>query len=98
MEFGESPEQTLTRELGEELGWKDVAIEGLIHAWTFIVQKSEGDIQYVVLVYACSADDQKIQDCEEYQRHAWVTLQEALCLEMRDGYKDAVRRFVEVGL
>jgi len=48
MEYGETPEMTLLRELKEELGWVSISVSRLFHAKTFIPKSQE---HYLVLFY-----------------------------------------------
>src|SRR6266481_3249169 len=58
VEFGESMEDALKRELLEELGFKKVSIgEDPISAWTFTWQNEVKAIQFILLTYICSTDE-----------------------------------------
>lgn len=93
LEFGEEPEQTLKRELSEELGWKNVTVEKPVSVWTFVSHLPEGNTQYVIVVLACGTDEQTIKDCDEFTEFAWVPFDEVHDLEMRDGYKTTIQTF-----
>lgn len=92
IDFGENPEQTLTREFQEELNIKDLTIRELLHAWTFVVEREDSDRQYVVLVYRCEAPDQPLRRSNEHLEVGWFTPEEIKELKMRDGYKETINR------
>lgn len=73
IQFGESPEETLRREVMEELG-QDVAIGQPLGAWWFF-RKIDGD-QVVCLTYQCTIDNLKLrlpkQQDENIAGYEWV--------------------------
>ena len=91
IDFGETPEQTLVREFSEELGISSVHIGTIINAWTFTVDRDDGERQYVVLVYTCQISDQALVQSDEHIKHEWFTLDDVETLHMREGYKTAIK-------
>lgn len=87
IEFGESPEQALWRELREELEFQEVQIDGIADAWSFNVAKEDNEYQFIVLVFKCSADDTAINISDEHTEYKWLTRDEIMNFEMRDGYR-----------
>jgi 8-oxo-dGTP diphosphatase len=92
IDFGDTPEQTLTREFEEELQVQNVQIGKLLHAWTFVVNREDSDRQYVVLVYTCSAPDQELHRSDEHLEIGWFPIGDIKDLPMREGYKEAISR------
>lgn len=96
IEFNEVPEQALRRELDEELGFKDIIIGSLIHVWSFSSKYQDTETQYVIVVYECSTQQNDIRENDEYKEHKWVPINETFDLNMRDGYKDAIKKYKEL--
>jgi len=97
IDFGETPDVALKRELYEELGFKNVVIGKIINVWTFIVNNIEEiDYQFILVVYECSSKETEIKQSSEHVEYGWVPLDEIDQLEMRDGYKEAVRAYREL--
>lgn len=94
IDFGENPEGTLKRELREELGLNDVRIGKIIDIWTFTSQKENTDYQFIVLVYECLSDEKDIKHSDEHIEYRWMPMSEVETLNMRDGYKTSVRKFL----
>lgn len=87
IEFGESPEQALRRELQEELEFQEVQMDGIVDAWSFSVVKKNNEYQFIVLVFKCSADDTAINIGNEHTGYKWLTHNEIMHFKMRDGYR-----------
>jgi 8-oxo-dGTP pyrophosphatase MutT (NUDIX family) len=93
IEFKEDPEQALGRELDEELGFKQVKIGNPFHAWSFTSKLQDKETQYIIIVYECYTEHYDIRKNDEYKEYRWVPIEEALGLNMREGYKDAIRKY-----
>ncbi len=88
----EQPVDGLTRELREELG-AESEMGRVVH--TFVFVSPNGAAHYVV-VFACTLltpPDQLKMDEYELRGITWVTRNEFEILPMRDGYKEALRKF-----
>jgi 8-oxo-dGTP pyrophosphatase MutT (NUDIX family) len=88
--FGETPEQTLQREISEELGIKESKINGIASAWSFVVSSLESKRQYIVLVYRCEIPSTGLSISNEHLSAKWALEAEIGTLEMRQGYRDAI--------
>lgn len=65
MEYGETPEQSLRRELGEELNGIIVQVNSLIHAQTNIYKDGT---HYLVLFYECQTSyESEPEGCEYFR-------------------------------
>ncbi len=74
LEFGESPEQTLVREIKEEVGL-DIKIEALVPK---IFSETRGGWHGVLISYVCSRKDpsQRIRLNEEASEYDWFKLEQ----------------------
>jgi len=68
LEFGETPEQALTRELMEETGLS-ARIVSMLQTWNFF---RGDDTQIVGITYLCEADSDHVQLSSEHDAFAWV--------------------------
>lgn len=94
VDFGESPEDTLKRELNEELGVEDAVINDLVKSWTFCVQSEGDDYQFIVIVYSADIGNQDIKHSDEHKKYEWVPKDKINSLNMRDGYKESIKQFL----
>ena len=72
MEFGETPEETLSRELLEEVGLKVEIIKPL-DTWSFF---RDENTQIVGITYLCEAVSSEVILSEEHVDFAWVTFED----------------------
>jgi 8-oxo-dGTP diphosphatase len=93
LEFGESPEKALTRELNEELSAHNPKVGKLLDVWTFTVEKTDRKVHYVVLVYEVVLNDAQIIKSDEHVALEWIEKDRVNGLEMRDGYKNTINIF-----
>lgn len=93
IEFGENPADALTRELREELGLANVAVEDIIHAWSFTSTAEDTQYHFIVLVYECRAEIDQIQRSDEHETYGWFSPRELSTLDIRSGYVDAVMQY-----
>ncbi|MBI4092572.1 MAG: NUDIX hydrolase [Candidatus Kerfeldbacteria bacterium] len=91
---GEKPQQTLRRELQEELGWNRVDIKSTVDYWSFAADVRGAARTFLVTVYFCETDEETIKENEEYTEFRWVPVSELENLNMRDGYKNSIKKFL----
>ena len=72
MEFGESPEEALLRELAEETGLS-AKILCPLQTWNFF---REEETQIVGITFLCKAATSKVRLSDEHEAFAWVHLDE----------------------
>lgn len=70
IEPGESPEEAILREIREEVGIEDIAIERL--AYTSLCH---GDEPMLIIAYLCSTQSQAVRLSDEHQAWRWVDKQ-----------------------
>lgn len=92
IDFGEDPRATLKRELTEELGWDDTDVNEPFDSWTFVVEKEDKDVQYIVIIFQCTPSEKEITPCDEYIEVRWVPKEEVLKLNMRQGYINSIKK------
>lgn len=94
IDHGEEPEQALRRELQEELGWSKIDIKNIIDTWNFSSEVDDTKYHFIVLTYACTSDEDKIKENDEYTEYRWIPVDEIDGLNMRDGYKQSIKKFL----
>ncbi len=72
LEFGESPEEALARELLEETGLS-AQIVCPLQTWNFF---REEDTQIVGITFLCKAATNTVRLSEEHEAYAWITRDE----------------------
>ena len=88
LEVGESPEQCLVREIGEELQL-EIEPEGILDSWVYTIAPG---VHVVVLAYGCAetgGGDAILSD--EHKEMRWFPLADVDGLRMPDGYKASIR-------
>ncbi len=73
IEFGETLEEALLREIKEEVGL-DVMVDKMLYATTFM---SNPNRQLVILTYLCRSEGDEIKLSNEHTEYKWVAMDEA---------------------
>lgn len=88
--FGETPQQTLQREIKEELGLTVSDISAIIDVQTFCTSKIDAEKQYLLLFFECGVDNYEIVLDNESIDFEWVDLSNINEYPMRDVYINAL--------
>jgi 8-oxo-dGTP diphosphatase len=88
LEFGESPEQALTREIFEETGL-NVECICPINVWSFF--KNE-DTEVVGITYLCKSKDNIIKLSNEHGNYAWILCEDIQNYNVLPGILDEIRK------
>jgi len=88
LEFGETPEEALTRELKEETGLTAKIIRPL-QTWNFF---RGNDTQIVGITFLCKADSDTVQLSSEHDAYAWITFDELDQYRMLPSVLDDIKK------
>jgi 8-oxo-dGTP diphosphatase len=95
IEFGDTPEETLKRELQEELGLtEDLKIGPILNAWSWVF-KFEVHLQFFLLAYSCETSQTEFRLSHEHIKYGWFTKDEALKLNLTEGTRQTLEKIVE---
>ena len=83
MEFGETAEETLIREVNEETNFIVKPIK-LLDTWNFITK----DYQITGIIYLCKIKDGSLKLSDEHDKYEWVEFNEKGIDKMHDVYKE----------
>jgi len=96
IEFNETPANALKRECEEELGFTNIEISDIVDVWSFGVKYDNIDYHFILLIYECFTNDIKIKLNNlnnEQIEYAWVSLGDIENLNMREGYKNSIKKY-----
>ncbi len=87
LELGESPEQCLVREIGEELQL-EIEPESILDSWVYTIVPG---VHVVVLAYGCvETGSGGVILSDEHKEMRWFPLADVDALTMPDGYKRSI--------
>jgi 8-oxo-dGTP diphosphatase len=89
MEFGETPEETLIREIHEEVGLAVEIIKPL-NTWTFFRDEKT---QLVGITYLCNLISGDVTLSEEHVDYAWVDFDEVNNYNMIPSIVEQIKRW-----
>lgn len=92
IEPGETPEEALRRELREELSWNKVDIKDIVDEWEF-TSKNTGNT-FKVMIFTCFSGEGGIKKNDEYIKYAWMPVNEIDSLDMQEGYKKSIKKYL----
>ncbi|MFA5107194.1 MAG: NUDIX domain-containing protein [Patescibacteria group bacterium] len=91
MEFGETPQAVLCRELKEELGITRVEIGRPISVFNIMTKFHDiARYHFCVVVFECRISKSRFYLSEEHDKWRWVTAAGVRMLKMESGYKRTV--------
>jgi 8-oxo-dGTP diphosphatase len=95
IDFGEAPDETIKRELSEELGIHNMSVRDLVDVWTFITSNGSDNFQFIVIVYEVGIDSKELKISDEHLEFSWILFSEIKDLNMKEGYKESIIKFKE---
>ncbi len=96
LDEGEQPEETVKREMHEELGY-EVAVRGIVQAHVYVIQKSVDEkrgvlvASYLCEIQAKTGEFELMGEAGKAEFHAFP-LEEIDSLPMPDFYKEAIKK------
>lgn len=91
IEFGEQPEQTLSREVKEEFAIKNFKIIRLLDAFSFNAIDENTHWDFLVIVYLCKLENNNLEISDEHEEFAWVLPENISNYLMRNGYYKIIK-------
>lgn len=91
--FGESVEQAFKREIEEELGFEKIEMGKLINTWSFTSVREDTNYHFVIFDFEIFTNESKIKLSDEHTEYKWVGVKEFEKMDMREGYKEALRKY-----
>lgn len=83
MEFGETAEETLTREIKEETSFIVEPIK-LLDTWNYVAK----DYQVTGIIYLCKIEDGSLELSDEHDKYEWLEFNKESLNMMHDVYKE----------
>jgi mutator protein MutT len=88
MEFGETAEETLIREVKEETSFTVEPVK-LLDTWNFV----ESDYQVTGIIYFCNIKDGSLKLSDEHDRYEWLEFNEENLDKMHEVYKTRMKNW-----
>ena len=93
VDFGENVEQTFKREIEEELGFEKVEMGSLVNTWSFINVKEDVNYHFILFDFEFFTNESKIKLSDEHTEYKWIGIDKLDKFEMREGYKESIRKY-----
>lgn len=93
VEYGENHKEALQREFKEELGVKEIKIGNIVNVFDFVGSKKSNDIHFVVVIYECFANLNKLKLSGEHAEFKWIRFDEVYNYPMKNGYLETIEKF-----
>ncbi len=95
IEFGDSPEETLKRELEEELDLtQPLQIGHIFNSWTWVFRFDRVHLQFFMLAYKCQTSQTEFRLSAEHTEYGWFAPSEALGLNLTEGTKKTLELLI----
>lgn len=89
----DAKEETLKRELKEELDINNVEIGPKIYNFTFEVDCNDSKYQIFVIVCLCKINPSDLKISQEHTEMKWINIKKINDYPMREGYKKAISKY-----
>ncbi len=90
LNFGELPEDGLTREIREETGLNIAVLKPII-TWSFLKNNNK---QVIGITYLCEAKDEKVTISEEHEDFAWVKKEDFDNIDLLPELKEDIKKWM----
>ena len=90
LNFGELPEDGLTREAREETGLNIAVLKPII-TWSFLKNNNK---QVIGITYLCEAKDEKVTISEEHEDFAWVKKKDFDNIDLLPELKEDIKKWM----
>lgn len=85
VEFGHRIEESIKRELEEELGIVEIKVGKILNAWDWIFNLKNINLQFFMLAYECFTHQKEFKLSPEHVEYGWFSKEEALKLNLTEG-------------
>lgn len=92
IEFGEQPQETLRREIEEELGVKDFKILRPLDLFSFETKCGDTYWSFIAAIYLCYLYNENLKLSEEHEKIKWIKPKNIREIPMRKGYYEAIEK------
>lgn len=89
MEYGETPQEGLKREILEECGI-EIEIIKPIDANTYFIN----ELQRIEITFLCKAKDTKVKLSHEHTKHLWLDFEDINTIKISSYVEDIINRFI----